>query len=128
MERFNLTQLKPGETLIVTTESGSTYHLQAETVLEPVGRTGSLFRGLRATRESDHAIVGRSEAIENEPALLFAQSGEPDGVLRTGEAMKIAWDRDHPESKSSWDIQFGPKFHPVATSRIIGIELVPVEE
>lgn len=127
MERYNLTQLKPGETLLVTTESGSTYHLQAETVLEPVGGTGSLFRGLRATRESDHAIVGRPEAIENEPALLFTQSGEPDGVLQSGDSMELIWDREHPDS-GNWDIQFGLKFHPLITSRIIGIELVPVEE
>lgn len=128
MERFNLTQLKPGEKLLVTTEEGSTYHLEAETAPEPVSEVGILFRGLRATRESDHAIVGRPEAIEDEPAILITPGGESDGILQAGDSLQIIWDSDHPESKKEWDIQFGPKFHPLRTSRIVDIELVPVQE
>jgi hypothetical protein len=128
MESFDVTQLGPGEKLMVETESGSTYHLKAETKPELLSKAGNLFRGLRATRESDHQIEGRPEIIEDEPAFLIIRSGQSDGVLRSGDCMEIIWDRDHPDSKKDWDIQFGPKFHPLTTSGIVGIELVPVEE
>jgi len=127
MERFDVTKLVPGEKILVTTKTGSTYHLQAETAPAPVGESQHLFKGLRATRESDHDIEGKPEAIENEPALLVIRSDEV-GVLEAGERMEIVWDRDHPESRSSWDIQFGPKFHPLTTSRIVNIEHIPVQE
>ena len=127
MERFDLVELEPGEELLVTTETESTYHLLAESALETVGETRNLFRGLRLTRESDHDINGRPELIENEPAILITRSGDLSGILRTGDTLDLRWDFDHPESKS-WDRQFGPKFQPLYTSRIVGIELVPVQE
>ena len=127
MESFDLTKLSLGEKLLITTETGSTYHFKAETTPVPVNEDGSIFRGLRATRESAHNLDGRPEAIENDPALLFVGSEEPGSVLQAGDAMQIDWDRTHPTSKE-WDMQFGPLFHKFTTSRIIGIELVPVED
>lgn len=128
METFDLKLLCPGEILSVRTETGSTYHLLAETAPESLSEAGILFKGFRATRNSDHDIAGRPEKINNEPALLITHSGESNGVLRTGDCMELVWDRDHPESRKSWDIQFGPKFNPLTTSRIVDIKLVPVSE
>jgi hypothetical protein len=125
MEKFNVTELKIGEKILIKTETGSTYHLEAENIPEPIGESQYLFGGLRATRESDHDIVGRPELIENEAALLVIRGDEP-GVLQAGEQMEVIWDSDHPDSKADWDIQFGPKFHPVTTSRILDIQFIPV--
>jgi len=127
MESFDLTQLKKGEELLVTTESGSIYHLFAETAPESLGRGKHLIRGLRATRDSDHPISGDPELIENEPAVVQPFSSGGPGILEAGHGMQILWDRDHPESRN-WDMQFGPVFQPLTTARIVGIELIPVKE
>ena len=88
MESFDLTQLKKGEELLVTTESGSIYHLFAETAPESLGRGKHLIRGLRATRDSDHPISGDPELIENEPAVVQPFSSGGPGILEAGLACK----------------------------------------
>ena len=118
MESFEIARLNQGEQLLV----------KAETAPESLTESQILFRGFRATRESDHDIEGGSELIENEPSILGIRSGDADGVLRAGDRLEISWDCDHPDSKGSWNIQFGPKFHPLTTSRIVDIELVSTEE
>jgi len=128
MEKFDVSELRPGEKLLVKTETGSVYHLEAETVPERLSEVANLFKGFMATRESEHHIEGRPEMIERERVLLIIRSGRTDGVLQTGDFIELVWDRDHPDSRDSWDIQFGPKFHPLYTSDVVDIEFVPVEE
>src|SRR5579884_2323678 len=121
MEQYDLSKLKPGEKLIVETESGSFYHLEAETKPERLSEYANLFTGLIATRKSNHEIEGRPQLIEDEHAKVIIRSGRTDDEMRVGNFMEIMWDVDHPVSKHDWDIQLGPKFHPLTTSHIVDI-------
>ena len=128
MDTYPVRELKQGETLLIKTEAGSTYRLLAETTPEVMDERERLFRGFRATRESDHQISGTPEAIDNEPTILMLRPRETDGVLRAGDYVELMWDRDHPENIKEWDIQFGPKFHNITTSKILDVEIVPAPE
>lgn len=128
MESFDFSELKPGDKLLVKTETGSIYHLDAEIAPDCRSEAGNLFGGFIITRESDHHFASRPEWIEKEHSLIIIRSGRDGSELRAGDYMEVIWDKDHPDSKENWDIQFGPRFHTFATSRVVDIEFVPVQE